>query len=198
MKNNIIALLSCLTLLTACPGPKKPEPVIENPAVEKADVMKTNTDMMVDSVNNSWNGIIKQDDDKFASIKRLLDEISYCKKYDMTTQEALVKEIPSIKALRFNQDNIDSSAVEKYDEATDAYVKKVITFADKTKELASHPIAAELKDDIMNANSVEDIVQVRNNYNKAVLAYNDYLEKNKDAINKMGPPYNSLTPKKTF
>jgi len=116
----------------------------------------------------------------------------------MTTQEALVKEIPSIKALRFNQDNIDSSAVEKYDEATDAYVKKVITFADKTKELASHPIAAELKDDIMNANSVEDIVQVRNNYNKAVLAYNDYLEKNKDAINKMGPPYNSLTPKKTF
>ena len=160
--------------------------------------MKTTTDMMVDSVNNSWNAIVKQDDDKFASIKRLLDEISYCKKYDMTTQDALVKEIPSVKAQRFNQDNIDSPAVEKYDEATDAYVKKVFALVDKTKELESHPIAAELKDDIMNANSVEEIIMVRNGYNKAVQAYNDHLQKNKDEINKMGPPYNALSPKKTF
>jgi hypothetical protein len=197
MRNNLIALLCCLTLLTACPGPKK-EPVVENITVEKADVMKTTTDMMVDSVNNSWNAIIKQDDDKFTSIKRLLDEISYCKKYDMTKQDDLVKEIPAIKAQRFNQDNIDSSAVEKYDEATDAYVKKVFALADKTKELESHPIAGELKDDIMNANSVESIVQVRNNYNKAVQAYNNHLQKNKDEITKMGPPYTSLNPKKTF
>jgi hypothetical protein len=197
MRNNLIAFFCCLILLTACPGPKK-EPVVENTTVEKADVMKSNTDMMVDSVNKSWNAIIKQDDDKFASIKRLLDEITYCKKYDMTMVDALVKEIPAVKVQRFNQDNIDSSAVEKYDEATDNYVKKVMALADKTKELDSHPIAAELKDDIMNANSVETIVQVRNNYNKAVLAYNDFLQKNKAEIDKMGPPYNALTPKKTF
>jgi hypothetical protein len=197
MKNNLIAFLCCAVLLAACENSKK-EPVVENPTVEKVDVMKSNTDVMVDSVNKSWNAIIKQDDDKFASIKRLLDEISYTKKYDMTTQDALMKEIPAIKAQRFNQDNIDSSAVEKYDEATDNYVKKVFALADKTKELESHPIAAELKDDIMNANSVETIVQVRNNYNKAVQAYNDYLQKNKDAIAKLGPPYDTLSPKKTF
>jgi hypothetical protein len=195
MKNNLITFLCCAALLAACENPEKEK---ENTTVEKVDVTKTATDKMVNSVNNTWNAIIKQDDDKFASIKRLLDEISYTKKYDMAAQDALVKEIPVVKSLRFNQDNIDSSAVEKYDEATDEYVKKVMTLADKTKELESHPIAAELKDDIMNANSVETIVQVRNNYNKAVQAYNDYLQKNKEEIAKMGPPYNELSPKKTF
>jgi hypothetical protein len=197
MKNNLIVFLCCTALLAACTEPKK-EPVKEPVTVETVDVMKTTTDQMISNVDSAWNAMIKQDDDKFTSIKRLLDEIAYCKKYDITTQDALVKEIPDVKAKRFNQENIKTDAVEKYDDATDEYVKKVIKLADKTKELESHPIAADLKDDIMTANSADIVASVRNNYNKAVSAYNEHLEKNKEAITKMGPPYNSLSPKLTF
>jgi hypothetical protein len=197
MKNKHIVFLCCLAFLNACEAPKK-EPVKEPVAVEKVDVMKTTTDMMVNNVDSAWNAMVKQDDDKFTSVKRLLDEISYCKKFDMTAQDALLKEIPVVKAKRFNQENIKTNAVEDYDNATDEYVKKVFKLADKTKELDSHPIAAELKDDIMTANSADVVASVRNSYNKAVSAYNEHLEKNKEAISKMGPPYNSLSPKLTF
>jgi hypothetical protein len=198
MKNKHIVFLCCLAFITGCEEPKK-EPVKEEPAtVEKTDVMKTTTDMMVSNVDSAWNAMIKQDDDKFASVKRLLDEISFCKKYDMSAQDALLKEIPIVKAKRFNQENIKTTAVEDYDNATDEYVKKVFNLADKTKELDAHPIAAELKDDIMTANSADVVASVRNTYNKAVSAYNEHLEQNKEAISKMGPPYNSLSPKLTF
>jgi hypothetical protein len=197
MKNNLIVFLCCIAFLAACTESKK-EPEKEPVKVETVDVMKTTTDQMISNVDSAWNAMIKQDDDKFASIKRLLDEISYCKKYDMTTQDALIKEIPEVKAKRFNQENIKTDAVEKYDDATDEYVKKVIKLADKTKELESHPIAADLKDDIMTANSADIVASIRNSYNKAVSAYNDHLEKNKEAITKMGPPYSSLSPKLTF
>jgi hypothetical protein len=199
MKNNLIAFLCCAAILAACKESKK-EPVKEPVTVEKVDVMKSTTDQMVSNVDSAWNAMIKQDDDKFALIKRLLDEISYCKKYDMSTQDALVKEIPLIKAKRFNPDNIEitNKAVEDYDNATDAYVLKVFALADKTKELELHPIAAELKSDITTANSQGAVSSVRNDYTQAVKVYNKYLEDNKEAISKMGPPYNSLSPKKTF
>jgi hypothetical protein len=199
MKNNLITFLCCAALLAACESPKK-EKEKENTTVEKVDVMKTTTDKMLADVDHAWDSIIRQDDNKFASIKRLLDEISYCKKYDMSTQDALVKEIPVVIAKRFNPDNIEitNKAVEDYDNATDAYVLKVFALADKTKELESHPIAAELKSDITTANSPGTVSSVRNYYTQVAKVYNKYLEENKEAISKMGPPYNSLSPKKTF
>ncbi|MFL5729701.1 MAG: hypothetical protein ACJ75J_09480 [Cytophagaceae bacterium] len=199
MKNRIIAFVCCMALLIACKESKKEE-VKETKTVESADAMKTTTDNLIMGVDKAWDSIIKQDDAKFASIKRLLDEISYTKKYDAVAQDALVKEIPMVKAKRFNPDNIEitNRAVEVYDSITDAYVLKVLALADKTKELESHPIAAELKEDITTANSPDIVSAVRNNYTQMVKVYNKYLEDNKEAIAKMGPPYNSLTPKKTF
>ncbi|MBX9853423.1 MAG: hypothetical protein K2X86_16880 [Cytophagaceae bacterium] len=189
MKKLSFILLSTILFAFSCErkGPEKTEEKKE----AKLETVKIGMDAIVDSLNKSWNAIINTDDQKFADIKRLLEEISYTNKYDARLQDSLMKQIEVVKAQRFDQ-NIDLNQMDKYDSITDAYILKVFELKQKTKGIEQHPLADELVEDIAEANSSQATAVLRLRYDRWAKQYNDYLKDNKKSLEKLGEPYASM------
>jgi len=120
---------------------------------------------------------------KFTDIKRLLEEISYCKKYDEKEFERLMKFRNEVYAQRYTQNNITDSLIDKYDSSTSLLINKVRNLKSKTPEILQHPLADQLENDIIKADN-EDLIQYRKHYDEAGLNYNNFLDQNKEEIAK--------------
>lgn len=189
MKNLVILLLSVMLFSFSCERANNGSSKEEKET--KADVVKKEMDLIQDSVNTAWTKMMASDDQKFKDIKRLLDEISYTDKYNVVMHDSLVKKIDYVKSKRFDE-TIDLNAMDAYDAITDQFILEVLKFKEKTPGIEQHPIADELITDINYANSPEQVVQYRKNYDTWAKRYNAYLRKNKKQLEKLGEPYASL------
>ena len=130
-----------------------------------------------DSANKAWLVMIKSDDQKINDISRLLQEISYCKKYNALLLDSLTTVTKTMKEKRYQQLSMTSEEIDRYDELTDKVISRAKFLGSTTKDLASHPIAETLFSDIAAADN--DVVRYRNLYDGFAFAYNDYYEANK-------------------
>ena len=140
------------------------------------------------SANAAWAVMAKADSQKFADIRRLLQEISYCKKYNEKEYEYLMKETNSVYGMRYTISTLSDSTIVAYDSATTILVQKVRALKSKTPEILQHPLAEQLENEIMKAET-EDIIRYRNNYDRAAQEYNTYLDKHQEALSKSGTTY---------
>lgn len=192
MKRLSIALLALILFAFSCER-KNNGSSAENKE-SKTDVVKKEIDLLVDSLNSSWNNMIDSDDQKFKDVKRLLDEISYTNNYNVVMHDSLVKELEVVKSQRFDQ-SLDLDAMDKYDMLTDRYILDVFKLKEKTPGIEQHPLADELVNDINIANSPENVVQLRKRYDEWAKRYNAYLKKNRKQLDKLGEPYASMQEK---
>jgi len=167
-------------LMTQCTENKDTKNTI--PLTQKKDL---SAELMIlsDSVNSKWNKMMSADSIKFTDIKRLLEEISYCKKYDEKEFERLMKFRNEVYAQRYTQNNITDSLIDKYDSSTSLLINKVRNLKSKTPEILQHPLADQLENDIIKADN-EDLIQYRKHYDEAGLNYNNFLDQNKEEIAK--------------
>ena len=160
----------------------------------KTETAKKDIDLIVDSVNTAWTTLISTEEQKFQDLKRLLDEISYTSSYDPIAHDSLTKKLEIVKAKRYDQ-SLDTSAIDAYNNATDRVVFEVLQLKRTTKGIEQHPLADELENDILAANSPEKVAQLLGRYNWWTNQYNNYLKKNKKKLEKLGEPYASYKEK---
>ena len=122
----------------------------------------------------------------------MVEEISYCKKYDEKEVERLLKYRTEVYALRYTPETLSDSLITLYDKETTQLINKVRNLKSKTAEIAQHTLADQLENEIMKADS-EDLVLFRKNYDQIATAYNSLLE-----TNKADPAVKSLHKKKLF
>ena len=87
----IVFTASILFFSAACSNnePKETDtPVID--VIPTSPLIAEQLLVLDDSVNSAWKAIIQLDSLKFANMKRLVQEISYCKKYDEKKQPVLI------------------------------------------------------------------------------------------------------------
>lgn len=137
--------------------------------------------LLNDSADGRWNRMMAADSQKFADIKRLIEEISYCKKYDEKAVEKLLTLRTEVFALRYTQATLSDSLIDLYDAKTTDLINQVRNLKSKTKEISQHPLADQLENEILKAD-LEDLLLLRKNYDQAASAYNTFLEQNKEAI----------------
>lgn len=137
--------------------------------------------LLNDSADGIWNRMMVADSQKFADIRRLLEEISYCKKYDEKAVEKLLTLRNEVFAIRYTQATMSDSLIDLYDNKTSDLINKVRNLKSKTEEISQHPLADQLENEIIKADS-DDLLLFRKNYDQAASAYNNFLDQNKDAI----------------
>ncbi|ABG58837.1 hypothetical protein CHU_1566 [Cytophaga hutchinsonii ATCC 33406] len=168
--------------MVACKNTDKPaeeNKTVEVP-VEKEKTTAEQLSALNDSANVKWAAMAKLDSQKFADIKRLLEEISYCKKYDENAVQKLLKLNTEVHAMAYTQGNLSDSLIDLYDARTTDLINKVRNLKSKTEEISQHPLADQLENEILAAD--EALLRYRNNYDQAAGAYNSFLEQNKEAI----------------
>jgi hypothetical protein len=151
-------IISCSNPKTEVTSEKTPEIHIIEP-----DVL-AQIEALNDSVNHSWTALIELDIQKFANIKRLVEEISYCKKYNEKGVEKALKLNKEVIALMYTQENLSDSIITLYDTKTDEVIRVVRNLKSGTEEIVQHPLADQLENEIMEADAL--LVNYRNKYDQ--------------------------------
>jgi hypothetical protein len=194
MKNLFIFLISITFLSLSC---ERNETRNSVPPPKKTEKVKMEIDQLNDSISQVWALMIKSDDQKIADVKRLLQEISYTDKPSVIELMKLQKLQEQLTSKRYTQETMaESKRIDDYDMATDSLIKRTLQLTANTAGIESHPLAQELADDIMEADT--DVVRYRALYDSYVKRYNAYISKNEKQLKKLGEPYASFKKKPLF
>ena len=176
-----IALAATFSLLSvACSDKKTTENTQQATETVKAPTVSEQVTTLNNSADSAWHAIIQLDSQKFANIKRLIEEISYCKKYDEKGVAKALKLMAEIYSFQYTQDNLSDSLITLYDTKTDELIRYVRNLKSNTPEIIQHPLADQLENEITEADNL--LVTYRGNYDQAAIKYNSFLESNKEAI----------------
>lgn len=196
MKNAYLGLLlASLFLAYSCTESKKEEEkkIVQLPQ----DQLLVQLNAYQDSAKLAWETMIKEDDQKIAYIKRLLDEVSYTPKYNVVLQGKLMAQCLALKNKRYDENSVAlSQNIDKYDAATDSLIKGVNALVIETPNIESYPLAQELTGDIINLDN--NVVVRRIAYDKWAIKYNQFIEEQKPSLEKLGPEYGKLPKKGVF
>lgn len=198
MKTNHIFVFAFISFLFAVSCTKSDNGSVKEQTKDSTGVISVSDQLLIlsDSADAQWDKMMEADSQKFADIKRLLEEISYCKKYNEKAVAQLLKYREEVFAIRYTQTSMNDSLIDLYDEKTTDLINKVRNLKSQTEEIVQHPLAAQLENEIIKADS-DDILVYRKNYDQIVEVYNSFLEANKEAIAK-NPSLNKYQKKKTF
>jgi len=152
---------SAIVILSLIAGCKKKSGI---PTSESADSLKIKYTALLDSVNASWNVMI-----------RLLLEVSYTNNYDKDKFAELNGQVDALNAMRYDQKSMQSSAlIDAYDSATWAVADNVIVFARNHPRYQDIPLMEELINDINEKNSFVLIHRIH--YDTSAKELNAFLE----------------------
>jgi prophage DNA circulation protein len=178
-----IALAATISAFSiACSDNKQPETTEPSVEVVKAPTVSEQASMLNASVDSAWHAVIQVDSQKFANIKRLVEEISYCKKYDEKGVAKALKLTAEMKSYQYTQDNLSDSLITLYDNKTDELIRYVRNLKNSTQEIEQHPLADQLENEITEADN--QLVNYRSRYDVLAVKYNSFLDTNKEAIGK--------------
>lgn len=176
-----IALAATIsTLSVACSDNKPTESIQQTTEVTKTPTVSEQSSILSNSVDSAWHAVIQLDSQKFANIKRLIEEISYCKKYDEKGVAKALKLTAEIKSYQYTQENLSDSTITIYDTKTDELIRFVRNLKGNTEEITQHPLADQLDNEIMEADN--QLVNYRSRYDQIANAFNLFLDVNKKEI----------------
>ncbi|TAH27059.1 MAG: hypothetical protein EAZ07_02160 [Cytophagales bacterium] len=134
-----------------------------------------------DSLTNSWHKMIVADDKKIDDIGRLIDEISYTKKYNLFLLDSVKFLQSKLQNKRYTQLSMENSElINAYDAATDSLIGMVFRLAKTTPSIDQYPTAMQLVQDINNSDNEVVIYRVR--YDAWVRIYNDLMKRHSKEI----------------
>lgn len=150
-----------------------------------------------DSVKVAWDSVNTMHEQKFSDIDRLLEEISYIPEHNSQQYRQLKQLADSVNKIRYSQKSMaTSSEINQFDKATNRLLKKLRTYIDSTPKTGQYQLVEQLWSDIKTADN--RIIFVRLYYDKHVRKYNQFIKKNREALDSMGKKFSSMEPLPKF
>ncbi len=184
-------LISCcgMTLLF-CSGKKT---TTEETAFTKQDSV---TDLYLayqDSMLQSWNVMINDDNQKLKSMENLLHELQISNPGQKEQFDAFNNRLEQLWHMRYNQKSLgDPGVVEEYDFASNSLVSELLTLAEAQKEFAYNATLQAIAEDIRMAD--QRVMNYREDYDAIVTHYNRFIDRNKNFMTEINP--NTMPEKK--
>jgi hypothetical protein len=176
MKKIILGLigLAVATVLLSCTG--KPED--QSTAYTKIDSLTDKYLQLKDSVMNTWNRMIYDDNQRLKAMKAIVHELRATRELDDDILKSLDYRIDQLPRIRYTQKTItNNDVIEEYDFATHSIVTEVVTVAETYRAYAYNNVLQELVERVRLAD--ERMEGHRADYDAAARAYNQFLEANK-------------------
>src|SRR5688500_10288123 len=137
----------CLLLLSGC----NKNPVKET-SFTKADSLMETYLALQDTMLQSWNTMMHDDNRKLSTMNHLLHELSVTSPEKRDELNVLEERIENLKSLRYDQETMsDSEVVGEYDFASGSLVTELISLAEAQKEFSYNTTLQKLVDSIRAA-----------------------------------------------
>jgi len=174
-------LFSCAGILLFNCG-KKAE--VSQTAFTKADSLTDLYLSLQDSMLQSWNVMINDDNQKIKAMHNLLHELMITSNDEDDELHAYEEELDHLMALRYSQKSMaDGDIIEEYDFASNLLVTELISQAESKTEFAYNTTLQKLVEEIRLAD--QRVSLYREEYDEVVFRYNTFLEKNRNDLHEI-------------
>jgi hypothetical protein len=166
-----------IPMLISC-GEKQQEPVTN---FTKTDSLTDTYLALQDSVLQSWNMMINDDNRKLEAMDGLLHELVVSRAADLIVLDNYKERLQQLKRSRYTQKTMSNAhIVEEYDFASNALISELISLAESQKEFAYNPTLQKLADQIRTAD--QRVETYREQYDNITVRYNAFLENNREYL----------------
>lgn len=173
----IIFMIWIFAIIVMSCDPKKQD----SSDADRHDSLLVKYTALEDSVDNAWQIMITDDDDKLLLMKRLLLEVSYTNNYDKNRFRELNDLIDQLSLMRYNQKSMSNSVlIDVYDSATFELTDQIIVFARSHTRYDDFPLMSELIDDINAKNNY--ILMHRIHYDSWAKELNSFKNDNESKL----------------
>ena len=188
-KSAVIGLL----ILTGCAASCKRDgskAAALNPA--SAAAAKAQFDVLRDSVDLKWRGMMDSDDQKMGVTRLLLRELRGQPGTDATQLQRLERANARLKTRRYNQQTMANSAlIDQYDTAQDSLLHALYPVA-APNGAAGTENARNFVEGLQQLDA--GVVGFRVQYDRAAKQYNDYLRLHQPELQSLGSRYSAAKP----
>ena len=193
VKSAAVVLLIVTGCAASCKRDGNKAPVL-NPASTAA--VKAQFDVLRDSVDVKWRNMTESDDQKIGVTRLLLRELQGQPGIDAAQLQALERANARLKARRYNQQTMASSAlIDQYDTAQDSLLKVVYPVAAPNNNAATEN-ARNFVEGIQQLDA--GVVGFRVQYDRAAKQYNTYLRLHQPELESLGGKYAQMKPLPLF
>ena len=154
---------------------------ITHPAFTRADSLTDLYLSLQDSVLQSWNVMINDDNQKIKAMHNLLHELMITSSHQDDQLDAYEEQLEHLIDLRYNQKSMaNEDLIEEYDFASNLLVTELITQAESKTEFAYNTTLQKLVEEIRIADQRVNLY--REEYDAITFKYNTFLERNRNYI----------------
>lgn len=147
----------------------------------KADSLTDLYLSLQDSMLQSWNVMINDDNQKIEAMHNLLHELMITTPEQNDQLNAFEEQLDQLIQLRYTQKSLsDEDLIEEYDFASNLMVTELISLAEAKKEFAYNPTLQKLVEDIRISD--QRVTNYRQDYDAITMKYNTFLETNKNYL----------------
>lgn len=147
------------------------------PTFTKSDSLTDRYLAYQDSLLQTWNVMINDDNQKIKSMHNLLHELIVTSADERDRLEQFEEQLDQLERLRYTQKSMgNADVVEEYDFASTTLVQELISLAESKTEFAYNTTLQKLVDDIRTAD--QRIDGYREEYDAIATKFNRFLERN--------------------
>ncbi len=181
-KHLVYVLFPLLGMLGMNCGGKKAED--HKTVFTKADSLTDRYLAYQDSMLQSWNIMINDDNQKIKAMHNLLHELLITNAADRDLLRSYEEQLNQLVGLRYTQQSMgDADVVEEYDFASATLVSELISMAESKKEFAYNTTLQKLVEEIRIAD--QRVANYREEYDYIVMQYNQFLERNSSYLSEI-------------
>ena len=173
-----IVMTCCIGGLVACGGKTSSE---KSGDFTKIDSLTETYLTLQDSMLQSWNVMVNDENEKIRSMHELLHTLLSLQHYDKNQLISLEKRLEQLERIRFTQKTMSNPhVVEEYDFASNSLISEIITMTESDPQFSTSNELQTLVDRIRIADQRVNIY--RSDYDAATAEFNSFLEKYQDYL----------------
>lgn len=161
----------------------------KNPDLQQTNFTKVDslTDLYLslqDSMLQSWNVMINDDNQKIKAMHSLLHELMISSPEESDELNSYEEQLDQLAQLRYTQKSLgDEDLIEEYDFASNSLVAELISQAESRREFAYNATLQKLVEDIRIAD--QRVSNYRQDYDDITMRYNKFLKINHSYLKEM-------------
>jgi hypothetical protein len=134
-----------------------------------------------DSMLQTWNVMINDDNQKIKSMHNLLHELMATVPDESDELGVYEEQLDQLKELRYTQQSLgEEDMIEEYDFASNSLVIELTTLAESQKSFSYNPTLQKLVEDIRIAD--QRVSNYREDYDDFAMRYNLFLQRNNEYL----------------
>lgn len=169
-------LLSCSILSVCCSCEERQK--TEAPHFTKVDSLTETYLNLKDSMLETWNTMINDDNQKIKAMHNLLHELKVSNPADREAYKSYEERLDRLVLSRYTQKSMENAhVIEEYDFASNSLVTELISLAESQTQFAYNTTLQKLVESIRTADQRVD--NYRQEYDRIASEYNQFLDENK-------------------